>query len=123
MLLLPSVFKLTYRPMLRFLSRFLGYWLLAAALVAAVVDGAKSIAASAMVTTSVAETWATIRALLAPGEAVEAVTTSTAPWPLDLAVTWVLTAPTAVIAATLGLVLLVLGRKRRAASFGREFAT
>jgi hypothetical protein len=36
---------------------------------------------------------------------------------------WLLTAPTAVIAATLGLVLLVLGRKRRAASFGREFAT
>jgi hypothetical protein len=122
--LLPlSALKLTYRPMLRLLSRFLGYWLLAAALVAAVVDGAKSIAASAMVTTSVAETWATIQALLAPGEAVEAASSSTPPWPLDFMLNWLLTAPTAVIAATLGLVLLVLGRKRRAASFGREFAT
>ena len=109
--------------MLRFLSRFLGYWLLAAALVAAVVDGAKSIAASAMVTTPVAETWATLRALLAPGDAVEAAGSSTPPWPLDFLLNWLLTAPTAVIAATLGLVLLVLGRKRRAAAFGREFAT
>ena len=123
MLLPLSALKLTYRPMLRFLSRFLGYWLLAAALVAAVVDGAKSIAASAMVTTSVAETWATLQALVASGEAVEAASSSTAPWPLDFIANWLLTAPTAVIAATLGLVLLVLGRKRRAASFGREFAT
>ena len=42
--------------MLRFLSRFLGFWLVAAALVAGVVDGAKSIAASALVITPLAET-------------------------------------------------------------------
>ena len=46
--------------MLRFLSRFLGFWLVAAAVVMGVVDGAKSIAASAVVTTSLAEVWALV---------------------------------------------------------------
>jgi hypothetical protein len=109
--------------MLRFISRFVGYWLLAAALVAAVVDGAKSIAASAVVTTPLGQTWTAIEALLTRGDATEAASNSTAPWPLDVALAWLLAAPTAGVAAALGLVLLVAGRKRRAASFGREFAT
>ena len=108
--------------MLRFLSRFLGYWLLAAALVAAIVDGAKSIAASAVVLTPIAETWALIAPLLAGGEAAEPAPAAPAPWPLDLALAWLTAAPTAAVLAALGFILLVAGRKRRAASF-REFAT
>ena len=38
--------------MIRFTLRFIGFWFLAAALVALVIDGTKSIADSAMVTTS-----------------------------------------------------------------------
>ena len=41
--------------MIRFGFRFIGFWFLAAALVALVIDGTKSIADSALVTTSVAE--------------------------------------------------------------------
>src|SRR5918993_2587544 len=45
------------RVMLRFLLRTLGIWLLAGALVAVVMDGARSIAASAPVLTPLAEVW------------------------------------------------------------------
>ena len=41
--------------MIRFLFRFVGFWFLAAALVALVIDGTRSIADSALVTTSLAE--------------------------------------------------------------------
>ncbi len=109
--------------MLRFLARFLGYWLVAAALVAVVVDGAKSIAASAFVTTPLADTWALIEPLVAGGHAAEPAAAAPAPWPLDVAAAWLLAAPTAAVAAALGVLLLRAGRKRRAASFGREFAT
>jgi len=95
--------------MLRFLSRFVGYWLVAAALVAAVIDGAKSIAASAFVTTTMAETWATLSALGTPGEA--AAPAAPLPWPLDLALAWLLAAPTAGILALLGFLFLAAGRK------------
>ncbi len=41
--------------MIRFALRFIGFWFLAAALVALVIDGTRSIADSALVTTSIAE--------------------------------------------------------------------
>lgn len=42
--------------------RFLGFWLLAAAIIAFVVDGTKTIAASALVWTPLAQTWAQLHA-------------------------------------------------------------
>jgi hypothetical protein len=104
--------------MLRFLSRFLGFWLLAAAVVAAVVDGAKSIAAASLVTTSVGEDWTTLASLGSGSE----VNLPTAPWPLDLALQWLLAAPSVVILAALGATFLVLGAKRRPPALSREFA-
>ena len=54
--------------MLRTLARFLGIWLLAAALVVAVIDGAKSLAASEVVVTDMAGAIAMAERVL-PGDA------------------------------------------------------
>jgi len=106
--------------MLRFISRFLGFWLAAAAIVAAVVDGAKSIADSTLVTTSLAETWAMIAAAvgLEPFSAEQ----SAVPWPLNLPLEGLLASPTVVILGALGVAFLVLGAKKRPPSLSREFA-
>ena len=106
--------------MLRFLSRFAGYWLVAAALVMAVVDGAKSIAASAWVLTPVAESWASLSALT--GEEPPAAGDASMTWPLDVLTAWLLSAPTAAVLAALGFLLLIAGRKRRRVFLGREYA-
>jgi hypothetical protein len=106
--------------MLRFASRFLGFWLVAAALVAAVVDGAKSIGASRLVTTSVGETWMMIAAF---GEGEPATAQPlTAPWLLDVPLQLLLAAPAVVVLGIIGVAFLILGAKRRAPSLSREFA-
>ena len=69
--------------MLRFLARFIGFWLVAAAVVFAVVDGAKSIAASGLVTTPVAEAWAYFAAAGTVADRT-AEAPFNAPWPLDM---------------------------------------
>jgi hypothetical protein len=107
--------------MLRFIARFLGFWLVAGALVAAIVDGAKSIAASALVLTPLSETWSTIAALVG-AEASTDDLSAFVPWPLDVLLTWMLSAPTVVVLAALGVLLLIVGAKRRRPSIGREFA-
>ena len=106
--------------MLRFASRFLGFWLVAAALVAAVVDGAKSIGASSFVTTSVGETWAAIAAF----GATEPTTPPplSAPGLLDMPLQWLLSAPTVAVLGIVGAVFLILGAKRRPPALSREFA-
>ncbi len=98
--------------MLRFIARFLGLWLLAGALVALVVDGARTIAASQMVMTSLGALWrqASPESLEA---AREAVGSTSAPWLWDSVIVWVLLAPTFAMLAALGAFLLFLGQKRR----------
>ena len=103
--------------MLRFLSRFIGFWLIAAALVAAIVDGAKSIAASAVVLTPLAESLAMIGAFSPADPAASA-----PPWPIDLVLASLLNAPTVAVLAAPGLFFLIAGAKRRRAQFGREYA-
>jgi hypothetical protein len=106
--------------MFRFLARFLGFWVVAAALVTAVVDGAKSIAASSLVLTPVSETYLTILGLVR-AEGAEAAL-PTAPSPLDVPLNWFLSAPTAVVLVFVGVALLVLGARRRRPFLSREFA-
>lgn len=101
--------------MLRFLSRFIGTWLVAAALVAAVVDGAKSIAASAVVITPLSQTLAMISSQGTAGE-------PAAP-ALGFVWSWLLGAPTAALLAALGFLFLAAGRKRRGPLLGPEIAT
>ncbi len=106
--------------MLRFLSRTFGFWLLAAGLVAAVVDGAKSIGASAFVATPLGETWAAIAAIN-EADAVPPDFTA-APWPLDILLGWLFAAPTVAVLVVPGVLLLAAGAKRRRHNLGREFA-
>jgi hypothetical protein len=105
--------------MLRFASRFLGFWLIAAALVAGVVDGAKTIAASTLVLTPVSDTWALIATAAGGAPTVEQIS---ARWPLDVVLPFLFTAPTVVVLGALGAVFLILGAKRRPPSLSREFA-
>jgi hypothetical protein len=103
--------------MLRFLSRFLGFWLVAAAVVMGVVDGAKSIAASSIVTTSLAEIWAMIGGLGGNEAPVLG-----APWPADVPLQWILASPAVVVIGAVGAFFMLLGAKRRPPSLSREFA-
>ncbi len=112
----------TYARMFRFIARFLGLWIVAAALVAAIVDGAKSLAASALVLTPLSETWATAAAWAGWTESAEELAAFIL-WPFDVLYVWMLAAPTVLVLAVVGVLLLVLGSRRRRPSMGREFAT
>jgi MYXO-CTERM domain-containing protein len=101
--------------MLRFFSRFLGVWAVAGALVVAIVDGSRSIAASALTYTRAADTWA----LLGGTRGVGAGTLAA----LEPALARLMDAPTAAILAVLGFLLLAAGRRRRRGVPGHEFAT
>ena len=105
--------------MLRFLARSLGFWLVAAAVVAGVVDGAKTIAASSLVITPLAETVALVAAAV---KAEAPIVPEDWPWLLSLPLQFLLAAPTVLVLATPGVALLVLGAKRRPPSLSREFA-
>ncbi len=107
--------------MLRFFARSIGFWLVAAALVAAIVDGAKSIGASRLVATPLSETWMTVAGLIGwtsseNGAPLDLI------WPFDLLVAWLLAAPAILVFAVPGVVLLIAGAKRRRFSINREFA-
>jgi hypothetical protein len=106
--------------MLRFVARFVGFWLVAAAMIAAVVDGAKSIAGSAFVLTPLTETLTALAAIgaEAPAEFVP----PTLPWPGDAALAWLMAAPTVAVLAVPGVLLLLLGARRRRPFLSREFA-
>jgi len=101
--------------MFRFVLRFVGVWLFAAAMVMAVVDGAKTIAASSLVLTPVAEVWAIVARQEAAGAAPAG--------PLAEYLPFVMPVPAAVLFAVLGVLLLVAGRRPRHFSLSREFAT
>lgn len=106
--------------MIRFLSRFAGFWLLAAALVAVVIDGAKSIAASELVTMPLGVAWSQLAptSLVQTQFAIEEQLGQ--PWLWDLLTQWVLSAPVWLIFGVLGLILMLLGRRRRRRSLGEE---
>jgi hypothetical protein len=107
--------------MLRFFARFIGLWLLAGGLVAAVVDGAKSIAASGITLTPLSETYATLAAYGSQTPAAE-IAIPTAPWPFGLPLAWLMASPTAAVLGILGAALLILGARRRRPFLSREFA-
>jgi MYXO-CTERM domain-containing protein len=101
--------------MLRFFSRFLGVWTVAGALVVAIIDGSRSIAASALTYTRAADTWSLLGGTRSDGAGTLAA--------LEPALAWLMDAPTAAILAVLGFLLLAAGRRRRRGLPGREFAT
>lgn len=101
--------------MIGFLARFLGLWLIAGALVALVVDGAKTIAASALTVTSLGSTWAALSPamLMRSQEFVQRnLEAYVGHWLWDPLIQWILMLPTWLVFAALGGWLIYLGRRR-----------
>jgi hypothetical protein len=97
--------------MIRFLLRFIGLLSLALAFIFFVYDGTKSIADQRWYVTRVAEVWAMVHeSSLAE---VKPTLLGLAPWLWDPVASSILNAPTALVLAILGIVLVLLGRKRR----------
>ena len=97
--------------MIRFLFRLLGLLILAGAFVALLYDGTKSIAGSRIYLTKLGDTWNALHStslqLLQP-----AIERHLAEWLWDPVVLSVLTAPTWAVLGVLGVILLILGRKK-----------
>jgi hypothetical protein len=106
--------------MIRFLLRFAGFWVFAAALVAAVIDGAKSIAAAEPVLTPLGQAWSQLApaSLLEAQHAIEEQLGQ--PWLWDLLAEWVLAAPAWLALGVIGLILMLLGQRRRRKTLGEE---
>jgi hypothetical protein len=96
----------------RFLARFLGLWLLAGAVVAAVVDGSKSLAASRFVTTSVGQAWTQVHrpSMISAQAAIER-QVSGALW--DPGITSLLALPLALVLLLLATLFLLAGKPPR----------
>lgn len=101
--------------MIGFVSRFIGLWLIAGALVALVVDAAKSIAASALTVTQLGPAWygASPSSLIAVQAFVEGtIEAQVGDWLWDPVIMWLLMLPTWLVLGTVGFLLTYLGRHR-----------
>jgi len=98
--------------MIRFILRSLGLWILAAGFVFFVYDGTKSIAGNRLYITKLGDTCNAIHStslqLLQP-----AIERHVAVWLWDPVALSVLTAPTWLVLAVLGAVLMLFGRKKK----------
>ena len=102
--------------MLSFLSRFVGLWLVAGALVALVVDATKSIAASHLTVTALGEAWGAINlpSLLATQQFVQqSIDPAIGRWLWDPVVQSILLLPAWFVLGALGFLFTWLGRRRR----------
>jgi len=100
--------------MIRFLFRFLGYWLLAGALVAVIIDGSKSIAASALVTTPLGQHFQQVAPTLLQRLEFGIQNNLALPWLWDNVFVNILTWPSFADLGVLALILLLAGRRKRA---------
>jgi len=95
-----------------FVARFIGFWLVAAAIVAFVIDGTKSIAESSLILTPLGQTWFELHpASLSVLQAV--IQRYLHPLIWDPVIQFILTMPTWTVTGILGLLLLSLGRRRK----------
>ena len=100
--------------MIRFLFRFLGYWLLAGALVAAIIDGSRSIAASALITTSFGQHFHQLAPALQIRLQFGIQNNLGLPWLWDVVFVNILTLPAFAVLGILALIFLMIGRRKRA---------
>src|SRR5215468_10219487 len=98
--------------MIRFLLRTLGLLLLAAAFVLVVYDGTKSIAANALLYSRVDEIWSQLHATSLQ-QLQPFIEKNAPPWLWDPVATTVLNAPAAVAFGVVGIILILLGRRKR----------
>ena len=98
--------------MIRFLFRFVGLVLLAAGFIFFVYDGAKTLADNVIRVTKVGDVWNQVHStslqLLQP-----AIERHVAVWLWDPVVLSVLTAPTWLVLAIVGSLLMIIGRKKK----------
>lgn len=102
--------------MLSFIARFLGLWFIAGALVALVIDGTKTIAASSLTVTALGST---IASTLGPARLMAAQTfvqreieSHIGHWLWDPLIQWILMLPSWLVLGLIGTWLVWLGRKR-----------
>ncbi len=97
---------------MKFVARVIGTWLVALSVILLVIDGTKSLAVNALVSTSIGMVWSNLDAT--SWEAFQQlVVDSIAPYGLANLVQYALAVPAWVLSGVLGLIALVLGRKRR----------
>jgi hypothetical protein len=99
--------------MIRFVFRFFGFWLLAAAFVAVVYDGARAIAGSQVTFTKLGDTWNAIHSTslqsLQP-----VIERNVGVWLWDPVMLNILVSPTWAVFGVLGILFILLGRRKRA---------
>ena len=101
---------------MKFIARVFGTWMIALAVVLIVVDGTKSLAADAMTLTSLGSLWASLHPQ--SWEALQAaIALHLAPLSLDGVAEAVFSVPSWAAAGLLGVVALIVGRKRRKTAF------
>lgn len=98
--------------MIRFILRFIGLFVLAAAFVALLYDGTKTIAADHISITPLEQIWTYVDQSSLQ-RLKEMVQLRAAPWVWDSVFVTVLTAPAALVLAILGALLMLLGRKKK----------
>lgn len=101
--------------MIRFLFRFLGFWLMAGAFVALVVDGTRSIAASDIVYTSAYRAWVSLSPVTY--DAAQAKLTALSPFLWTHVGAPLLNLPLFFLLGLVGAVLLSIGRVRERSPF------
>lgn len=105
--------------MIKFIARFIGLWLIAGALVALVVDGTKTIAASTLTVTPLGQSWYAISptSLMSAQSFIQGtVEAYIGHWLWDPLIVWILLLPTWLVLGLIGAWLVYVGRKRRVAA-------
>jgi len=104
---------------MRLILRVVGTWLLGLALILLIIDGTRSLAASALVFTALGDTWTSLHA-----ESLAAVrdfiSTRFFGALLDPLIDLLLTLPGFLVLAVPGIILAAMGRTRRARMFVRQ---
>ena len=107
--------------MIGLISRFVGLWFIAGALVALVIDATKTVAASALTVTPLGLAWANLNpaTLMSAQEFVQRrIETYTGHWLWDPLLQWVLLLPTWAVLGAVGFLLTYLGRRRPKTAYG-----
>ena len=101
--------------MISFIARFVGLWLIAGALVALVIDGTKSIAASHLMVTPLGLAWYTLSptSLLSAQTFVQQkIEAYVGHWLWDPLIQWILMLPGWLVLGFIGAWLVYVGRRR-----------